>query len=134
MRASEWLFVTLAGAAVVSAVYHFPIVTGASIALLATWLIATSIRSRLLFNRRGWEAVPNGRDSILYREQSQDEPRQFELSGDFLTTGRLIYVPSAANWNDKVPAWAADRRDEILGRVQDAFRGRRYTFQSSDVV
>lgn len=36
-----------------------------------------------------------------------------------LKTATIIHVPSAARWNDEVPEWARNRREEIFARIKE---------------
>jgi hypothetical protein len=128
------LWFCLLGAWLVYLVYKKPLWIGIPLACLAGLWLVQSVRLRAKFRRLGWEAMPNGRDSILYRENSNGYDRCFELSGELLATGRIVYVPTSSEWNSEVPEWAADRRDEILGRIRESFRGRDYDFISRDGV
>lgn len=43
----------------------------------------------------------------------------FELSVDpGLKTPSIVYIPSKEKWNSEIPAWAHNRREEILDRIK----------------
>ena len=48
----------------------------------------------------------------------QEGKESFDLTIDPGMKGAWVYVPTAKNWPQQVPEWAAGRRDEILARLR----------------
>jgi len=78
---------------------------------------------------RGWRAFHRGQTSIRYEELVDGAWEGFDIAGDALM-GRpyhAIYLPTPDEWA-ALPAWARDRRDEIVARLRGAFREPDYTY------
>jgi hypothetical protein len=78
---------------------------------------------------RGWRVGHRGRDMMFYEERVAGGWQRLDLDGEMLT-GRahhVIYFASAESWRS-YPAWARDRRDEIIGRVTSVFREPDYEY------
>ncbi|MBS1910610.1 MAG: hypothetical protein JST22_01365 [Bacteroidetes bacterium] len=68
-----------------------------------------------------WRVGHQGRDSMYYEEFHDGEWRHLRLAGEMLvgTPHYVIYFGSGDDWK-KQPAWACDRRDEIIARIKSA--------------
>lgn len=78
---------------------------------------------------RGWRVGHRGRDALYYEERHGLGWRRIEIDGEMLM-GRahhVIYFASPHRWRH-YPAWARDRRDEIIARVQSALRPPDYEY------
>jgi hypothetical protein len=104
------------------------------VGLLACLLFVFAIqvvRARLARRRLGYAVIPEGRDCIVYAEDDGGGgTRRFRLDGELLVGSRnVIHVPDQKAWPGVVPAWATDRRTEILRRIKFALGTVRYEFQ-----
>ncbi len=70
---------------------------------------------------REWRAGHRGRDQLYYEEYADGSWRRLEISGEMLMgpARHVIYFASPKDW-EKYPAWARDRRTEIINRVKSA--------------
>ena len=76
-----------------------------------------------------WRVGHRGRDHVYYEERHQGEWKRIEIEGEMLM-GRahhVIYFTSPERWRG-YPAWARDRRDEIVGRIKSVMRPPDYEY------
>jgi hypothetical protein len=119
---------------------YSPSVIALSIGLLVM-LLSPKIRAEFRVSRKmgaqptppptesGWRVGHRGRDCIYYDEWRDGTWQRIEIDGEMLT-GRahhVIYFASLDRWRS-YPAWARDRRDEIIARIKTAFREPDYEY------
>jgi len=78
---------------------------------------------------RAWRTGHEGRDGMYYEERHAGRWRRIRIDGEMLT-GRahhVIYFASPDRWLD-YPAWARDRRDEIIARIKSDLRPPDYEY------
>lgn len=78
---------------------------------------------------RGWRVGHQGRDRMYYEELRNGRWERLDIDGEMLM-GRahhVIYFASGAQWL-RYPAWARDRRAEIIARVTSEFREPDYEY------
>lgn len=78
---------------------------------------------------RGWRVGHQGRDRMYYEEWREGGWQRIDIDGEMLT-GRahhVIYFPSPETWRS-LPAWACDRREEIIARTKSEFREPDYEY------
>lgn len=83
--------------------------------------------------RDGWRVEHRGRDAMVYAERHGGRWQHIDIDGEMLL-GRahhVIYFASPARWRD-YPAWARDRRDEIIGRITSVCRPPGYEYSGLD--
>ena len=83
--------------------------------------------------KRGWRVGHQGRDMMYYEELRDGAWERIEISGEMLM-GRahhVIYFASSDAWQ-RYPAWARNRREEIIGRVTSEFREPDYEYYGVD--
>lgn len=70
-----------------------------------------------------WRVGHTGRDQMYYEEYGDGRWERIEISGEMLTgpAHHAIYFASPADWAQRYPAWAQQRRDEIIARIKSAF-------------
>ena len=79
--------------------------------------------------RRGWRVGHQGRDRMYYEELRGGVWERIDVDGKMLM-GRahhVIYFASPERWR-AYPAWARDRRDEIIARITSEFREPDYEY------
>ena len=79
-----------------------------------------------------WRVGHRGRDSMYYEELVDGRWERLEISGEMLMgeAHHVIYFASASAWQE-YPAWARDRRSEIVSRVQHAFPAPDYEYSGA---
>jgi hypothetical protein len=78
---------------------------------------------------RTWRVGHRGRDMMYYEEWQDGAWARLDIDGEMLT-GRahhMIWFRSAEDWQNG-PAWARDRRDEIIARIKSEFREPDYEY------
>ena len=83
----------------------------------------------------GWRVAHRGRDGMVYEERHGGTWQHIDIDGELLM-GRahhVIYFASPERWRE-YPAWARDRRDEIIGRITSAFRAPDYEYSGLDTT
>ena len=75
--------------------------------------------------RRGWRVGHAGRDAMYYEEFRDGAWQRIDIDGEMLMgkAHSAIYFDSI-----ELPDWAAERRDEIIGRIKSEFRQPRYEY------
>ena len=78
---------------------------------------------------RDWRVGHRGRDGMYYEERGAAGWRRIEIDGEMLMgrTHHVIYFASPDRWR-RYPAWARDRRDEIIARIKSEFRPPDYEY------
>jgi hypothetical protein len=79
--------------------------------------------------RRGWRVGHQGRDRMYYEELRDGAWERLAIDGEMLM-GRahhVIYFASPEQWL-RYPAWARDRRNEIIARITSEFREPDYEY------
>ena len=79
--------------------------------------------------QRGWRVGHQGRDRMYYEERRNGSWERLDLDGEMLMgpAHHVIYFASAERWQT-YPAWARDRRDEIIARITSEFREPDYEY------
>ncbi len=80
-----------------------------------------------------WRVGHRGRDAVYYEERHLGRWRRIEIQGEMLM-GRahhVLYFASPERWQE-YPAWARDRREEIIGRVKAVLRPPEYDYDEPD--
>jgi hypothetical protein len=81
---------------------------------------------------RGYWATREGRDTIKYEEKSVRSISSLTISGELMASGPyVVYVPTAEEWKRDMPAWARERRDEILTRMKKVLGTKNYEYDLS---
>jgi hypothetical protein len=60
-------------------------------------------------------ATPEWKEQLIVKDE---EGRTFTFDCGWGVTPSVAYVPSAADWRRCVPAWLADRRDEVIQAME----------------
>jgi hypothetical protein len=84
----------------------------------------------------GWRVGHEGRDAMYYEEWDGAEWRRLALDGEMCGGGQphhVIDFGSKADW-DGGPAWARQRRDEIIARIKSAFPPPGYEYAGESVL
>lgn len=78
---------------------------------------------------RGWRVGHRGRDQMFYEERHGWTWDRIEISGEMLMgpAHHVIYFATPSQWL-QYPAWARDRRDEIIARIKSEFRPPDYEY------
>lgn len=83
-------------------------------------------------NERRWRVGHQGRDLMYYEEFRDGAWQRLEIDGEMLS-GRphhVIYFASPESW-ERYPAWARQRRDEIMARIKMEFREPDYEYHEA---
>jgi len=85
------------------------------------------IRRQIDLVRKGWTIKGVGRDQIAYVERNNG---QIVFAAELGTrpSRRIIQIP-ATQWNDRMPSWAKDRREEIVQRLKQAMPETQYKYE-----
>ena len=81
---------------------------------------------------RGWRFRPRGREEYAYQEWSGGTWRTLGIKTEVRAgrPQRVFRLPSVADW-DRLPAWARDRRGEIVARMQRACPEPAYGYETA---
>jgi hypothetical protein len=98
---------------------------------VAIWIGVVLIRAQLHKKRdrhRGWRVGHVGRDSMFYEEFTDGAWHRIEIDGEMLVgkAHHVIYFASL-----KYPAWARERRDEIIARIKSEFHPPQYEYDDT---
>ena len=88
-------------------------------AVLVVILVVAVRRNNRRDLERGWRFRRAGRDQFFYQELIDGQWASITIDGEMLG-GRprhVIYMPTIEAWG-RLPAWARDRRAEIIARIQ----------------
>lgn len=79
--------------------------------------------------QRGWRVGHQGRDQMYYEELHGGSWKRLEVQGEMLLgpAHHVIYFASPTEWQ-RYPAWAQNRRDEIIARIMSAFPAPDYEY------
>ena len=90
---------------------------GGSLLAIARWVVRGT-ESR----RRGWRVGHVGRHGMYYEEFVDGKWRRILIDGEALVgpAHHVIYFASEEAWQE-YPAWARDRRPEIVARIKTRF-------------
>jgi hypothetical protein len=62
-----------------------------------------------------------------------EDGKVLEFNVDSMVDGtRVVFLPSAPRWRRTMPAWAADRRDEIVAEMKRLTKGRKLEWEEFD--
>jgi hypothetical protein len=80
---------------------------------------------------RGWRLRRAGRDQFCYQELIDERWASITIDGEMLRgkPRRVIYMPTIEAWGF-LPAWARDRRAEIIARIQSECPEPDYAYQN----
>ena len=80
---------------------------------------------------RGWRLRRGGRDQFCYQELIDGGWASITIDGEMLggRTRHVIYMPTTEAWG-RLPAWARDRRAEIIARIQTECPEPDYAYQN----
>jgi hypothetical protein len=80
-----------------------------------------------------WRVGHTGRDQMFYEERRDGAWQRIVIDGEMLmgVAHHVIYFRPAESWTT-YPAWAADRREEIIARIKREFCAPDYEY-SGDV-
>jgi hypothetical protein len=128
------LFVFIGGAFLVVTVaclhpLYFSIGAGTAFAILFPLYRIKRRATEKKESQRGWRVGHFGRDSMFYDELVDGSWQRLQIDGEMLT-GRahhIIYFATEAEWMN-YPAWAQNRRDEIISRIKSEFREPDYEY------
>lgn len=79
---------------------------------------------------RGWRVGHRGRDQLFYEDLRGGGWQRIEIDGEMLLgePHHAVYLASPERWQ-RYPAWARDRRDEIVARLRSELKEPGYVFQ-----
>jgi hypothetical protein len=90
--------------------------------ILLRWYLGTTARKRALL-RRGFHAGRRVGSHWEYEELHDGEIVALELQLEYVGRGGYdIHIPSEHDWVANMPPWARERREEIVGRLQQVFK------------
>jgi len=90
---------------------------GGAALLLLRWYWHSTARKRDLI-RRGFHAGRRIGAEWLYEELLEGEVVELKLPLDYVGRGEYeIHIPGERDWSARMPAWARDRRSEIVARL-----------------
>jgi hypothetical protein len=95
---------------------------GTAATLLLRWYWRATARKRALV-RRGFYPGRRVGGHWNYEELHAGDIVWLELPLEYVGRGEYdIHIPSERDWLAAMPAWARERREEIVGRLQPAFK------------
>jgi hypothetical protein len=116
---AAWLSVMIFASLTFLFFRQFPIFAIISFGSLILYFIVIRARSAIRLHRQGYRARAWSRDDFYYEELFDGKIRRLVISGELMAKGpRVMYVPSHDEWQQKMPVWAKDRREEILNRIR----------------
>ena len=107
------------GALFLSTASAHPGFAAAVVALLVVIVVVAARRRNRRDLKRGWRFRPAGRDQFCYQELIDGQWTSITIDGSLLS-GRprhVIYMPTIEAWG-QLPAWARNRRAEIIARIK----------------
>jgi hypothetical protein len=96
-------------------------------------IVIAIARSRLRRRKEGFHVYKRGggEDGVLIYEEGEKSLQVY-----FNRLEDIIYIPSAGMWNEIMPDWARERRDEILVRIKERVGkrliGKSWKFEETD--
>jgi hypothetical protein len=116
-----WLVVLILGGFTLTFLGSYPHLATALFGVLACLVIFGQVRASYQFRRLGYRIVPDGRDTFYYEERVGHELRRLEFYCELQARGpRVLYLPSVIKWQQEMPEWAKDRREEVCDRIRDS--------------
>jgi hypothetical protein len=110
----------------------FPIIAAILFGSVILYISLRQVRSSWHLRKHGYRVRWYGRDSFYYEELEAGQIRRLMLDGYLMTRGpRHVYFPDPKDWQQKMPDWARDRRDEILARVRDELGAKHFRYYDS---
>jgi hypothetical protein len=95
---------------------------GGAATLLLQWYWRTTARQRALA-RRGFHAGQRVGAHWAYEELHDGVVVTLELPLEYVGRGAYdLHIPSEHDWRANMPAWARERRSEIVERLQQVFK------------
>lgn len=123
---------TIAGALTLiarGALFDGLLIGGVAIVLL-NWFWRATARRRAL-SRYGFYAGRRIGNHWIYEELHAGEVESLELQLDYAGRGEYeIHIPGERDWVANMPDWARGRRDEIVERLQPAFKRSQMRFDA----
>jgi hypothetical protein len=93
-----------------------------AVTLLLHWYWRATARNRAL-TRRGFHTGRRVGSHWAYEELHDGAVVAIELPLEYVGRGGYdIHIPSEHDWRATMPPWARDRREEIVGRLQQVFK------------
>jgi len=78
---------------------------------------------------RGYYVTREGRDDIEYQELRDGKIHRLTIAGEMVSKGpHVVYVPTEAEWQQWMPAWAQGRREEIVEKIRRALGNKKYEY------
>ena len=100
-----------------------------SIPFVPFFWLAYGLRRQYSLASRGFWVAGKGRDNIEYQERRNGKIERLTVYGERMAIGpHLVYVPDEESWQLEAPAWARNRRDEIVGRIKLMLGTRKYEY------
>jgi len=122
---AAWLTIALFAILTFLFFRYFPIVASISYGGLILCVAARQTRFALRLRRQGYRVRGHGPETLWYEETASDGIRYLAFGYGSIGRGKVgIYWPSREAWQQGMPAWAKDRRDEILDRIRNELGGR----------
>jgi len=110
------------------------LVLGGVAALLLRWFWRMTLRKRAL-SRRGFHAGRRVGNHWLYEELHEGEVESVELQLEYIGRGEYeIHIPGEHDWVAQMPDWARGRREEIVERLQAAFKRSQMLFDADSTT
>lgn len=77
-----------------------------------------------------WRVGHEGKDDLYYEEWIDGGWKRLLVSGELSLgpTHHLVFVDSESSWQQYKPAWARDRRAEIIARIKRSCPEPRYEY------
>ena len=86
-------------------------------------IIIKHLRSIARLHKHGYRLVTREPGCFDYEELAAGQARRFIFESDIMTKGPYrIYMSNPDHWRQRVPEWAKDRREEIVGRVREEYK------------
>jgi hypothetical protein len=98
------------------------VLLGGAVTLLLRWYWGTTARQRALL-RHGFYTGRRIGANWVYEELREGIAVSLELPLEYAGRGEYdIHIPSERDWQAHMPAWARERRAEIVERLQTVFK------------
>ncbi|MBX7247381.1 MAG: hypothetical protein K1X53_17950 [Candidatus Sumerlaeaceae bacterium] len=125
------LLLLLIGYCLAPILYACRWIFAAGAATLCIWVMVSKVLRSKRAKRRGWDVGHFGRDEIRYRELRGDRWEQIIIYAE-MCVGKphhVIYFGNHDYWEKNYPAWAAQRREEIVSRIKSDYHPPNYAYR-----
>ena len=93
-----------------------------------TWPVSELWRYYRLKSRGFWVSR-KGRDAIEYQELRDGKVLRLVIAGEMVVKRpHVVYVPTEAQWQQTMPAWARGRREDIIENMKRALGTKNYEY------